>query len=58
LAVAVDKLQRKINSVPMGVIVTEGIKQRPGLITQTHINEVGSNASYSKQIIQRMRLGK
>ena len=56
LAVAVDKLQQKINSMPAGDIVTIGVKQRPGLVTQTHIAEIGRNSSYSKQIMQRMRI--
>jgi hypothetical protein len=56
LAVAVDKLQQKINGMSPGDVLVRGTAQRPGHITQTHINEVGSNPSYSKQILQRYRV--
>jgi len=58
LAVAVDKLQQKINGMSPGDVLVRGTAQRPGHITQTVVGDLGKNASYSKQIAQRMRVGK
>jgi len=58
LAVAVDKLQQKINGMSPGDVLVRGTAQRPGHVTQTVVGDLGKNASYSKQIAQRMRVGK
>jgi hypothetical protein len=60
LTATLERFNRVMDGMqPMspGDVLVKGTAQRPGHITQTHIAELGSNASYSKQILQRHRAG-